>query len=240
VSGPPSPSRAGFTLVEMIVALLVGVILAGATTASLTQFSKSKSRAAARQEAVARAHAAASRIAEDARQITRDHDLLFSVVRVTDAIEGASDRDSLLLWTRSLRPVRGRPDVPEGADSEVQYKLLPDATPARRPALWRRADAPPDKNELAGGVAQLVVPAITGLSIQAGDGNAWFDTWDSDRDGYPHALRITVTAVADDGTTTAVARRVVAIDRTPLPPPVADDSATDGAASGSATTGGAR
>ena len=76
-------SRAAFTLVEMIVALLVGVILAGATTASLTQFSKAKIRASARQEAVARAHAAASRIAEDARQIARDHDLLFSVVRVS-------------------------------------------------------------------------------------------------------------------------------------------------------------
>ena len=220
-------ARPGFTLVELIVALLVGVILAGATTASLTQFTKAKARAAARQEAVARANAGASRIAEDARQIARDHDLLFTLLRVADAREGEYDRDSLLMWIRSLHPVRGRSDIAEGADAEVQYKVLPDLTPAHRPALWRRADAPPDKNELAGGVAQMVVPGIVGLSIQASDGAGWYESWDADSDGYPHALRVTVTAIADDARTTAIARRVIAIDRTPLPPPATDEAASD-------------
>lgn len=239
---PAAPRRA-FTLVELIVALLVGVIVAGATTASLTQFSKAKARASARQEAFGRAQAAAARIAEDARQLVRDHDLTFALVRVADGREGSLDRDSLLLLVRSLRPVRGMSGVPEGAESEVQYKVLPDSSPARRPGLWRRADAPPDKNELAGGVAQLVVPSITALLIQASDGTSWFDSWDSDRDGYPHALRVTVTATADDGVTTAVARRLIAIDRTPLPPPTTDASATTGSAQAPAatpTTGGAR
>jgi len=223
-----------FTLVELIVALLVGVIVAGATTASLTQFTRAKARASAHREAFARAHGAASRIAEDARQVSREHDLVFTVVRIADGREGEAERDSLLLWVRSMRPVRGRSDVPEGADAEVQYKVMPGTDPASPPALWRRADAPPDRNELAGGVAQLVVPGVIGLSIQAGDGSDWFDTWDSDLDGYPHALRITVSAVAGDGSTTAVARRTVALDRTPLPPVTTDASS----ASGSSETGG--
>lgn len=236
---PTAPPRRAFTLVELLVALLVGVILAGAVTASLTQFSRARARAAARQEAFARAHAAASRIAEDARQVARDHDLLFSLVRIADAREGDVERDSLLLWVRSLRSVRGLSGVPEGADAEVHYKVLPDSTPARRPGLWRRADAPADRNELAGGVARLVVPGITSLSVRASDGTTWYDTWDADSDGYPHALSITVTGVADDGRTTAVARRTVALDRTPLPPPAADEAET-GTGAAPSTTGVAR
>ncbi len=228
-----TPRARAFTLVELIVALLVGVIVAGATTASLTQFTRAKSRAAARQEAFARAHAAASRIADDARQVAREQDLVFSVVRVADGRDGDVERDSLLLWVRSMRPVRGRSDIAEGGDAEVQYKVLPGADPSGAPALWRRADAPPDRNELAGGVAQLVVPGVTSLAVQACDGSDWFDTWDSDLDGYPHALRVTVTAVSADGLTSAVARRLIALDRTPLPPPVEDDAAD------ADTTGGA-
>jgi len=50
--------------------------------------------------------------------------------------------------------------------------------------------------------------------------------WDSDTDGYPHALRVTLVALADDGKTTAVARRVISLDRTPLPPPAPADTGT--------------
>ena len=230
-------TRPAFTLVELIVALMVGVILAGATTASLSQFSRAKARAAARQEASARAHAAAARIAEDTLQAARDHDLLFACVRIADTHGTDYDQDSLLLWTRTLRPVRGLANIAEGADAEVQYKIKPDTTPAQRPALWRRADAPPDKNELAGGVAQLVVPGIVGLILEASDGVNWFDVWDSDADGYPHAVRITVIAIADDGRTTAFARRLVALDRTPIPPPTPAE--TDSTTATPSTTGGA-
>lgn len=239
MTAPRSSSRpAGFTLVELIVALLVGVILAGAVTGSLTQFSRAKARASSRQEATARANAAASRIAEDVLQVARDHDLTFAAIKISDERQGADERDSIMLLVRTLRPVRGLAGLAEGADAEVQYRVRPDLTPAARPALWRRADAPPDKNLEAGGVAQLIVTGITSLSIEATDGQSWFQLWDSDSYGSPHAVRITVTAVADDAHTTAVARRLVTIDRTPLPPPATDD--TSGTGSSGSTTGAAR
>ncbi|MBL8157527.1 MAG: hypothetical protein JNM70_25425, partial [Anaerolineae bacterium] len=60
---PHASTTRAFTIVELVVALLVGVIVAGATTTALTQFSRGKARATARQEAFARAEAAASLIA---------------------------------------------------------------------------------------------------------------------------------------------------------------------------------
>jgi prepilin-type N-terminal cleavage/methylation domain-containing protein len=224
-----SQARA-FTLAELIVALVVGLIVAGATVTTLSSFTRSRARAQARQEAFARADAAAARIAGDVMQTTRESELLFAKVSVTSGGEGSSERDSLLLWVRSLKPVRGRGDVPEGADAEVQFKLLPDSS--GKTALWRRADAPPDRAVDAGGVAQAMVRGVSSLKFEASDGFSWFDAWDSDRDGYPHAIRVTTTAQSDDGKVSMTARRVVSIDRVPIPPPAEEEPADEGSAGG--------
>lgn len=228
----------GFTLVEVIVALMVGAILAAAVTTSLAQFSRAQARAGARQEAASRAHAAADIVAADLRNICRDFDPTFNRVAIADGGEGS---DNLLLWTRSLRPVRGAAEIPEGMDREVQFKLMPDAGNAGRTALWRRVDAPADSYIDAGGIAAQVVPGVSLMSVEANDGASWQDRWDSDSDGLPHGIRVTVIGMADDGRTTAVARRTIALDRTPLPPPTAETEGTDtGTTGGATTTGGGR
>lgn len=228
--------KRAFTLVEIVVALVVGLIVVGATTVSLSQLSKAKARSTARQEAFARAGSAVSRIAADARNVARENEMLFTRVAILPGGDGSAQSDSVLLWCRTLAPVRGLSDFPEGADAEVQYRVLPMLDGSGRNALWRRADAPPDRTIDAGGVAEQVVPGIVSLSAQASDGTSWFDVWDSDTDGYPHALRVTLVALADDGKTTAVARQVISLDRTPLPPPAPADTSTSTQAAG--TTGG--
>jgi prepilin-type N-terminal cleavage/methylation domain-containing protein len=225
-----------FTLVEIVVALVVGVIVAGATTISLSQLSKAKARSLARQEAFARAHAGASRIAADVRAAARENDLTFAKVAILPGGDPALRNDSVLLWCRSFAPVRGLPDYSEGGDAEVQYRVLPMLDDSGRTSLWRRADAPPDRALDAGGVAELVVAGIVSLAAEASDGVSWFDAWDSDSYGYPHALRVTLVAVADDGRTSAVAREVISLDRTPLPPPAAAD--TSGSATQTASAAG--
>jgi hypothetical protein len=47
---------------------------------------------------------------------------------------------------------------------------------------------------------------------------------------------VTVTGIADDARTTAIARRVIAMDRTPLPPPATEETASDAAPSTSGVT----
>lgn len=228
-AGSVDGAASGFTLVELLVALLVGVLIAGATTTALSSFLRAKERAAARQQASLRADSAASRIARDASRVVRDADLLRTRVLLTDGRVGDADSDQLLLFVRSMDPVRGLSGVPEGGEAEVQFRLAPAEGRAGAFELWRRADPVPDDYPDAGGVAEPIVDGLAGVSMRASDGSVWVESWDSDASGYPMGLEITVMAVADDGRTTAASRRVVAFDRVPLPP--IEDEATDDPAS---------
>jgi type II secretion system protein J len=227
---PPAP-RPAFTLVELIVAAIITVLIAGATTTALSQLLRARQGAAARQQATSRAFAAADMIARDAAECARDSDLLFAKVQVTDAGDDGAERDGLLMLVRTLRRVRGLDDYPEGADFEVQYRVedSPDG-----PTLWRRADPALDEAIDGGGLATPVSPGIVALSIEASDDQDWWPLWDSDSEGLPRGLRVSVTGTDDEGRLRVTARRVIALDRTPLPPPEKQDSG-----SGQSTGGGA-
>jgi hypothetical protein len=78
-------------------------------------------------------------------------------------------------------------------------------------------DPVPDDIPDGGGVATAIVDGIVSLDIKAYDGSAWSSSWETDDTGYPHAVSITVSATDDSGRYEAVCRRIVAIDRTPIP-----------------------
>ena len=234
----------GFTLVELIVAVIVGTVVAGATTTAISTLVRGKNRATARHEAFRRAETAVSRMAMDLQAVIRDKDLAGCRVLITDSgATGGLETDGLLLFTRSLVAVRGSEGVPEGSDREVQYKLIPGERGV--PGLWRRVQPGVDDYSDAGGVASPVVDGVVSLSIRASDSASWFDVWDSDSSGFPHAVSVTAIGMSDDGTVKAAARRLVAMDRTPIPPATTTGTTgtgttgTTGATTGT-TTGGTR
>jgi len=222
-------SQRGFTLIELLLAAFIIAGLAAATGSAISQSLRAQSSSRARQEAMSRASAAAELIARDVQNVIRDGDLYDALLRITD---GGTDRypsDELLLFASASRPARSYADQNEGGVYEVQVRLRPpefaalsgtrtEAPPGN--VLWRRLDPIPDEVVDGGGVAFAVADGIAALSIEGFDGESWYPSWDSDRDGYPHAVRITVTALARAGTgrtREAVARKVVAIDRVPIP-----------------------
>ena len=52
----------------------------------------------------------------------------------------------------------------------------------------------PDTYPEAGGVITPKVEGILELEIEAWNGDQWLTTWDSDYDGMPYGLRISITA----------------------------------------------
>jgi hypothetical protein len=160
-------------------------------------------------------------IARDVAECARDSDLIFAKVQVADGGDEGRERDGLLMLIRTLGRVRGLEDSPEGEDFEVQYRIEDGPSGL---TLWRRADPALDEAIDGGGMATPVAPGLVALSIEASDEQDWWPLWDSDSDGLPHGLRVTVTATDDEGRVRAVARKVIAIDRTPLPPPVKEDA----------------
>lgn len=209
----PCRLRRGFTLVELLIASIITVFIAGATTTAVSQALRARTATQARLEARARADAAAARMGDDLRRAIRDTDLYFGRLAIIDG--GDQSPDELLFFMRSDRVVRPHSDQAEGDEYEVQYRLVIEAGTVG--TLWRRVDPVPDEYPDAGGVASPIVDGLTSLSIEATDGLLWYASWDSDSDGYPHAVRITLTAADDTGRYTAAARRTIALDRTPQP-----------------------
>lgn len=213
--------RPAFSLIELIVATLIAAAIAGAVTVSLSQALRARTSSEARQEAFARAAAVVDRVALDAQNLVRSGDLFDARVLLVDS-EGADlagQHDEVLFFSHSSRQARPVSEQNEGGAYEVQYRLESSPDPAAKGyVLWRRADPVPDETPDGGGIATPIVQGVTALSIEAFDGTSWLPSWDSDRDGYPHALRITALALSDgERHAESAARRTVAIDRVPIP-----------------------
>jgi prepilin-type N-terminal cleavage/methylation domain-containing protein len=226
-SNPARRLRRGFTLVELIAASVIVAMIGGATTLVIFRMGRTQ-RAAANQEAYSRADFAAELMARDVLTVNRDPNLTFArlAVRYGGQSQPEAARDELTLLSVTGRRVRPNPSHNEGPVHEVQYRVGTGSGPAvlgvsgvaeSPTALLRREDPNPDEYLDAGGVVTPVVPGVVAVRIQAFDGTSWFDDWDTDTDGYPHAVRVTVTARSDDGRVTRVSRRTIAVDRVPLP-----------------------
>ena len=222
--------RRGFTLVELIVAGVIAVLVLGAVTFSLSQLGRSRNVTFARLESSMRARAALETVRRDIAGVIRDADLLKCRVLVTDGSVptaiGIADRDELLLFSTKLQATRDVAYSGEGIEYETHYRVEEDDA---GPVLWQRRDFMPDGYPDAGGVAVPVVEGVLGFAVEAYDGVAWFDEWDSDLDGLPWALRITITSLPDgvdpsDSEPKGVVtlRTLVPIDRI-VPPPQEDE-----------------
>lgn len=243
------PRTRGFTLIELIIALLLGAIAASAVTLVLSNATRSRDGIRGRVEAFSRAEIAANSIAGDLMNIVRDSDLYFARVvvingnqtaTVADLAAGATaDRDELLVMSVINVPTRNTDEQAESDEAEVQYRIVEGSVSTPKPRLFRRADAGPDDVQEGGGVVSPLIDGVVGLSVQASDGETWYDDWDSDLDGLPHMVRIVVTASSADGRYLRTVRRVVAVDRPPLVGTsiTAEDSETDTGSSNNSNSG---
>jgi len=234
------PTRRGFTIVELVIAIAVSAIVIVTVSSALSRISKTRDVARTRLEAVTRANAALDAIRRDLSAVVRDGDLYFTRILLRNAPTfsdyGAVDRDEILVYNNRLRPMRRDDYAGEGGEYESQYRIEEDRDAS---VLWMRRDSVPDEMGEGGGMAIPVVDGIVGLQIQAYDGESWYDDWDSDIFGLPWALRVTVVATGespdnparDRASSTVSLRTQIPIDRiVPPPPPPEEESEEDAAA----------
>ena len=221
----PIAHRRGFTLVEVIVASVITAFVMGSVSMSLAQLSRAKSTTKERLDAYLRADVALESLRRDVASVLRSDDLFWTRLLIEDSSVttplGQLDRDEILLFTTRMRPLHDIDFNGEGVEYETQYRIEVDDL---GPVLWQRRDSVPDEHPDAGGMLTPLVEGIIGLMIEAYDGTQWYDDWDSDNDGLPWALRLTVTASghrnAEDvfEAPVAILSTIVAIDRV-VPPP---------------------
>ncbi len=251
-------NRPGFTLIEMVVAGIIAALLLGVVSGSIAQLGKAKNSTQRRHTAFLRADTALGQIRRDIASISRSADLFYTrfviYAGTNQSPRGDLSRDEILLFNTRLRTVRDQDYVGEGLEYESHYRITEDDF---GPVLWHRRDALPDEFPFGGGVATPLVDGVVELFVEAYDGIDWFNEWDSDYDGLPVAVRVTVTAGGhrahedpyEESIPFATLQTVIAIDRIPLPqvappPPLVPDpnnpagGNADGATPGAPTDGG--
>ena len=245
----PGQSHRGFTLVEVMVAGVITAFLLGSVSMSLSQLAKAKAGTTQRLAAHLRADAALESLRREIVSVIRSDDLFWSRLLIEDdAISssvGRLDRDEILVFSTRFRPVHPVEFSGEGMEYESQFRIEDDEV---GPVLWHRRDAVPDEYPRGGGTATPLVDGLISLSIEAYDGQQWYEQWDSDLDGLPMAIRVMVAASGhalgddayDERLPIAILRTVIPIDRV-LPPldPNAEDELPEGelGAEGAATGG---
>ena len=235
---PHRQSRPGFTLIELLVGSIIGALVAGGAATAVSQVLKVRNTATGRAQATGRATASIERMSADVMSAVRDSDLTFCRLAITDGGDGPAARDTLLVLTRSSKPLRGIDGIPEGDEFEVQYRLGPLVGEGE--ALWRRCDPSFDEVQDGGGIATAIAETVRAMSVTATDGTQWFTKWDSDTEGMPHGVRIEVTATDDSGKFSATRRALIALDRVPVPPAEEDSTESTDTESTDAATGGSR
>ena len=215
-------AKRGFTIIELVVAIMIAAIISGAVASSLSQLGRARNISRIRMTASRRASDALESIRRDVQSTVRSDDLFDTRLRLAPEVVrspvGEVDRDQLLLFNTRLRPIRRIDYSGEGDEYETQYRIEEDRD---GPVLWRRRDAVPDEFEDAGGIAESIGDGVIGVRFEAFDGQSWVQEWDSDVDGLPISIRATVTAsgarpgedAMNDPRSLAVMRTEIPIDR---------------------------
>ncbi len=248
--------KRGFTIIELVVAIMIAAIISGAVATSISQLGKARNISRIRMTASRRASDALENIRRDVQSTVRSDDLFDTRLRLAPEVArspiGEVDRDQMLLFATRLRPIRSIEYSGEGNEYETQYRIEEDRD---GPALWRRRDAVPDEFEDAGGIAEPIGDGVIGVRFEAYDGESWLQEWDSDVDGLPISIRATVTASGArpgedaflDARSLSVMRTEIPIDRVIKPKLDAatlaaiaeEEAAAQAAAGGGAAAGGA-
>lgn len=215
---------AGFTLVELLVAGVITAFVLGSVSMSLSQLGRAKNTSKVRFDAFIRADSALNLLRKEIVSVTRSDDLFYSRLLLNnDSVKIGHeqfDRDEILVFNTRLHPLRNIDFGGEGFEYESQFRIADDDL---GPMLWARHDHMPDEYPEGGGKATPEVEGIISLAMEAYDGYAWYDEWDSDNQGLPLAVRITVVSSGHRGpddiytAPRAVLRTIVSIDRVMSP-----------------------
>ena len=211
--------KRGFTIIELVVAIMITAIISGAVATSISQLGKARNISRIRMTASRRASDALENIRRDVQSTVRSDDLFDTRLRLAPEVArspiGEVDRDQMLLFATRLRPIRSIEYSGEGNEYETQYRIEEDRD---GPALWRRRDAVPDEFEDAGGIAEPIGDGVIGVRFEAFDGESWVQVWDSDVNGLPISIRATVTASgARPGEDAFLDARSLSVMRTEIP-----------------------
>jgi type II secretion system protein J len=183
--------RPGFTLVELLLALMATSLILGAAYAALFSGLNSYQMSSYKAEILTVLNRSLARMFEDLTAACVGAETFrFQVTSEIREIEGLGEfPNDRLLFTAAIAKTDWT-DKPQSDLSEVEYYIDADEeTPARW--LVRRTETPPNSNPKEGGEIHLIGPRVEGMDVLLFNGTQWVDEWDSSTE-LPQAVRITL------------------------------------------------
>ena len=180
----------GFTLVEVLVASMIGAFIALVAVGTLKTISVSAEMTDDNIETAAGVRFACKRIAGDLMNLYRDtnqKDTRF-IGTVEETEFGGVSR--VIFYT--VGRTKARIAQPEGDVYEVEYFLLNDED---KSVLCRRLWPNPDKEAQPGGIITVIAENIAVFEARYFDGQQWQVEWPEEMESIPEIVQLNIGAV---------------------------------------------
>lgn len=180
-------NKNGFTLVEVMVASMIGAFIAIVAVGTLKAVSASAQMLDENIESTAEVRFASKLIANDLMNLYMDSNSLNS--RLVGTIE-ESDGDlfsALVLY--SVGRAKARIDEPEGDVYEVEYYLVKDE---EKSSLMRRLWPNPDEVSTPGGILSVIAEDVNAFVVRYFDGEQWQIDWPEELESIPELVEVVI------------------------------------------------
>lgn len=177
----------GFTLIEIMVASVIGAFIAAVTVGTLKAVSASARMVDDNIEAAAEMRFASKRITTDLVNLYRDVD--FRNTKFLGLVGGEKGVTRLTFYT--VNRAKARAAEPEGDVYEVEYYLAADE---EKSSLMRRVWPNPEKDVDGGGLLTAIAEGIDVFDVRYFDGQQWVSEWDEERRRVPELVEVTLAS----------------------------------------------
>jgi len=181
--------KAGFTLVEVLVASTIGTFIALVAVGALRTISSSARMINSNIDTSAEVRYAADLIARDLTNLYRDSDA--QNMKLVGAFEETQVGTTSILTLYTVGRVKARADQPEADVYEAEYFLVQDEEES---ALYRRLWPYPDEDLEPGGVVIPIARNIDLFQVRFYDGQEWYDEWPEEMQSLPRLVEVNIAA----------------------------------------------
>jgi prepilin-type N-terminal cleavage/methylation domain-containing protein len=188
----PHPANRGFTMVELLVALIVATMIMGVASGVFVTAFRSWERGSEVWETLQIARTTSDMIERHLRSAMAPSGDGRVIFYGEDLSEGEDVLGHRLTFA-SAAPVRFPRDLPLTDASEVEFEL----DPASGDGLTMRIDSSPDDEPEAGGYRIELSPRVRDFKVLYHDGTDWVKQWDEDALPVAVEFFFTVTAAQD-------------------------------------------
>jgi general secretion pathway protein J len=162
----------GFTLVELLVASLIGAFIAVTAAAALRGVTIGREKLTAINMATGEVRFGVNMIRTDLENIYRDRNARYT--KLVGMVDEGQERASSRIVFYAVNSAKARPQLAEGDVYEIEYFVM---TNEQRSVLCRRLWPNPNENTVPGGIVTTVAEDIAGFEIRYFDGQNWQREW---------------------------------------------------------------